>query len=98
MATPSADGPVAHHSQDDLVALQSTINSKAFSQFSKPYPTTLLYSGTLDQYESFDLATVIGKEFPKVQLTELLKDDAKIKDLTITGSFPQQFIPKMLPN
>ncbi|TVY91269.1 Alpha-ketoglutarate-dependent taurine dioxygenase [Lachnellula willkommii] len=85
MAPPSADSPVAHHVQEEPKVSQTTINSKA-SLPSKAYPTPLVYSGSLDRYESFDLTTVIGKEFPTVQLTELLEDDAKIKDLAITVS------------
>lgn len=45
----------------------------------------LTYSGTLDPYESFDVTSVIGREYSKVQLTEILKDDAKIRDLAISG-------------
>ncbi|TVY27079.1 putative alpha-ketoglutarate-dependent sulfonate dioxygenase [Lachnellula hyalina] len=86
MAPPSADSPVAHHVREEPEALQTTINSEPSSLLSKHYPTPLVYSGSLDQYESFDLTTVIGKEFPTVQLTELLKDDSKIKDLAITVS------------
>ncbi|TVY50161.1 putative alpha-ketoglutarate-dependent sulfonate dioxygenase [Lachnellula cervina] len=86
MAPPSADSPVAHHAQEEPEALRTTINSKPSTLLSKPYPIPLVYSGSLDRYESFDLTTVIGKEFPTVQLTELLKDDAKIKDLAITVS------------
>ena len=47
----------------------------------------LSYSHTLDEYESFDVTGPIGREFPKVQLSELLKDDAKIKDLAILGKY-----------
>ncbi|TVY86328.1 putative alpha-ketoglutarate-dependent sulfonate dioxygenase [Lachnellula willkommii] len=46
----------------------------------------LTYSHTLDDYESFDVTGPIGREFPKLQLSELLKDDAKIKDLAILAS------------
>ncbi|CAH0051657.1 unnamed protein product [Clonostachys solani] len=44
----------------------------------------LEYSGTLDQYNAFDVTPVIGREFPSVQLSDLLKDEAKIRDLGIT--------------
>lgn len=90
MAPPSADSPVAHQVQEAPEAFQTTINPKSSSLSTKSYPTPLVYSGSLDQYESFDLTTVIGKEFPTVQLTELLKDDAKIRDLAITGSLSRQ--------
>ena len=52
---------------------------------SASFPTPLRYSGTLDNYESFNVTNVIGREFPKLQLSEILKDDAKIRDLAITG-------------
>ena len=45
----------------------------------------LEYSGTLDQYQSFDVTAVIGREFPTAQLSEILKDDAKVRDLAITS-------------
>jgi hypothetical protein len=46
----------------------------------------LNYSGSLDEYKSFDATPAIGREFPEVQLTEILKDDTKIRDLAITGT------------
>lgn len=45
----------------------------------------LKYSGSLDEYESFDLTSVIGREFSTLQLSEILHDDAKIRDLGIIG-------------
>lgn len=45
----------------------------------------LTYSGSLDSYKSFDLTPVIGREFPDVQLSTLLSDDRKIRDLAILG-------------
>jgi alpha-ketoglutarate-dependent taurine dioxygenase len=53
---------------------------------SSSFPAPLTYSGTLDNYESFDSTNVIGREFPKLQLTEILHDDAKIRDLAILVS------------
>jgi alpha-ketoglutarate-dependent taurine dioxygenase len=53
---------------------------------SASYPTPLTYSGTLDRYQSFDVTSVIGREFPNLQLTEILNDDAKIRDLAILVS------------
>jgi hypothetical protein len=50
--------------------------------------TPLKYSGTLDQYQHFDVTAVIGREFPTAQLSEILKDDAKVRDLAITGMQP----------
>jgi len=46
----------------------------------------LKYSGSLDQYKSFDVTNVIGREYPEASLLEILKDDEKIRDLAITVS------------
>jgi hypothetical protein len=45
----------------------------------------LKYSGSLDEYKSLDVTPVIGREFIDVQLTDLLNDDQKLRDLAITG-------------
>jgi hypothetical protein len=45
----------------------------------------LKYSGSLDEYKSFDVTPVIGKEFPELQLTDILNDEQKLRDLAITG-------------
>jgi hypothetical protein len=45
----------------------------------------LRYSGSLNEYRSFDVTPVIGREFPEVQLTDILHDDEKLRDLAITG-------------
>lgn len=52
---------------------------------SASFPAPLQYSGSLDNYESFDVTSVIGREFPKLQLVDILKDDAKVRDLAIIG-------------
>ena len=46
----------------------------------------LKYSGSLDEYESFDVTNIIGKEFPDVQISDILSDDDKIRDLAILGN------------
>ncbi|KAK5708946.1 hypothetical protein LTR17_020226 [Elasticomyces elasticus] len=46
----------------------------------------LKYSGSLDEYESFDVTNVIGKEFPALQLSQILSEEAKIRDLAVTVS------------
>ncbi|KAL1856567.1 hypothetical protein Plec18170_003535 [Paecilomyces lecythidis] len=43
----------------------------------------LQYSGSLDEYRSFEAAPVIGTEFPDLQLTDILNDNRKIRDLAI---------------
>ncbi|KAJ5273158.1 hypothetical protein N7478_008283 [Penicillium angulare] len=46
----------------------------------------LKYSGSLNEYKNFDVTPVIGREFSGVQLTDLLNDDDKLRDLAITVS------------
>ncbi|KAG0647374.1 alpha-ketoglutarate-dependent sulfonate dioxygenase [Hyphodiscus hymeniophilus] len=53
---------------------------------SSSFPAPLQNFGTLDNYESFDVTSVIGREFPKLQLTSILNDDEKIRDLAILVS------------
>ena len=53
---------------------------------SSAFPTPLTYAGSLDTYESFDTTSVIGREFPKLQLTDILSDDEKVRDLAILVS------------
>jgi alpha-ketoglutarate-dependent taurine dioxygenase len=48
--------------------------------------TPLQYSGSFDEYESIDLAAAIGREYPKVQLRDIIVDDSKIRDLAILCS------------
>ncbi|KAH8115458.1 taurine catabolism dioxygenase [Phellopilus nigrolimitatus] len=64
-------------------SLHTNGNSKAFVR------EPLVYSGSLDQFKSADVTPVIGREFPDVQLTDLMKSedaDAFLKDLAITIS------------
>jgi hypothetical protein len=81
MAPPSADVATSVPS-----VLGEPIISQDLKKKSQFYPTAQKYSGTLDEYESFDVTAVIGKEFPKVQLSTLLADDKKIRDLAILGN------------
>ena len=51
----------------------------------------LKLSGVLDQFKSFDVTPVIGREYPDVDLAGWLKapnSDELIRDLAITGLFP----------
>jgi hypothetical protein len=48
----------------------------------------LKLSGTLDQYESFDVTPVIGREFPKARLVDWLNapnSDELLRELAITS-------------
>lgn len=61
----------------------------------------LKYSGSLDEYQHFNVTPVIGAEFPEVQLTDILNDDRKIKDLAVLGKFsPESMmeIPREVSN
>jgi len=48
--------------------------------------TPLQYSGSFDDHESIDLASAIGREYPKAQLRDIINDDNKIRDLAILCS------------
>jgi hypothetical protein len=77
MAPPSADldlvseTPIASHPS----------KSSSASRLSGP----LKYSGSLDSYKHFDVTSAIGREYPELQLDEILHDDTKIRDLAILG-------------
>lgn len=63
--------------------IKQPLNVEASTQSRLSGPLT--YSGSLDSYDHFDLTAVIGREFPKLQLSEILSDDDKIRDLAILG-------------
>ena len=49
----------------------------------------LKYSGSLDQFKSFDVTPIIGREFPEVSIKELLdapNADELLRDLAITST------------
>lgn len=53
--------------------------------------TPLQLSGVLDQFKSFDVTPVIGKEFPEANLKEWLEapnSDELLRDLAITSEWP----------
>ncbi|KAF8850797.1 alpha-ketoglutarate-dependent sulfonate dioxygenase [Acephala macrosclerotiorum] len=81
MAPPSAEVDIASSPELTQKLENATIATPARS-----FPTPLKYSGSLDEYENFDVTSVIGREFPKLQLSEILEDDVKIRDLAITVS------------
>jgi alpha-ketoglutarate-dependent taurine dioxygenase len=91
MAPPSADIQV-EQSSFPTQSKQRTIPKikKSVGSITQPagthHPAPLEYAGTLDHYESFDVTSVIGREFPKLQLTDILSDDAKVRDLGIIVS------------
>jgi len=49
----------------------------------------LKYSGSLDQFKSFDVTSAIGREYPEVQLADLINApnaDTLLRDLAITST------------
>lgn len=84
MAPPAADVDI----QSDVVVQQTKkaagavpVKTSTSSRLDGP----LRYSGSLDSYEQFDVTKVIGREFTNLQLSEILHDDTKIRDLAILG-------------
>ncbi|KAK2595836.1 hypothetical protein N8I77_013629 [Diaporthe amygdali] len=69
--------------QADLISVEPAnglyckSQSSTASRLSRP----LTYSGSLDSYRQFDTTSIIGREFPELQLSEILHDDTKIRDL-----------------
>ena len=78
MAPPAADVDVASNAPIDRIPVKTA----ASSRLAEP----LRYSGSLDSYEQFDVTAVIGREFPALQLSSILHDDNKIRDLAILGT------------
>ena len=77
MAPPAADVDLAPDTPY-AVPVTKTVASNKLTE-------SLKYSGSLDQYQHFDVTNVIGREFSDLQLTDILNDDNKIRDLAITG-------------
>jgi hypothetical protein len=50
-----------------------------------PLVQSLKYGGSLDEenYKSFDVTNVIGREYPEASLLDILRYDKKIRDLAI---------------
>lgn len=63
-----------------------TLQNEDPANFKNSLRGPLPYTGTLDEYEHLDLTAVIGREYPKLQLTDLLKDDVKLRDLAVLSS------------
>jgi len=79
MAPPAADIDLVTHTSIGEIHVKSLPSKNTL-------PAPLKYSGSLDQYASFDVTKVIGREYPDLQLSDILHDDAKIRDLAITVS------------
>lgn len=79
MAPPSADVDYTIPTPVEKVSDKKTGTSQ--SRLDGP----LKYSGTLDDYDHFDVTAIIGREFPGLQLSQILHDDEKLRDLAILG-------------
>ncbi|KAJ9160587.1 Alpha-ketoglutarate-dependent sulfonate dioxygenase [Coniochaeta hoffmannii] len=82
MAPPAADVDIQPEAPVFAVPTKGAQGSTTASRLSGP----LTYSGSLDSYDHFDVTNVIGREFPKLQLSEILRDDTKLRDLAILVS------------
>jgi len=78
MAPPAADIDVASNAPIHPIPVKSATSSRLAGP--------LKSSGSLDSYEQFDVTAVIGREFPALQLSSILHDDNKIRDLAILGN------------
>jgi hypothetical protein len=82
MSPPSAvQYPPQTASETFTVPVVKQIKAASSSRLDGP----LKYTGSLDQYKSLEITPVIGREYPTLQLSEILTDDAKIRDLAILG-------------
>ncbi|EXJ60572.1 hypothetical protein A1O7_04725 [Cladophialophora yegresii CBS 114405] len=79
MAPPAADVDLVSHTSTGPIHVKKVVAQSALKE-------PLTYSGSLDEYKSFDVTKVIGREFPESQLSDILHDDRKIRDLAITVS------------
>lgn len=78
MAPPSAD---IDTSPQDLPSGPAVTKDSSQSRLTEP----LVYSGSLDEFKQFDVTSNIGREFPDLQVSTLLNDDEKLRDLGILG-------------
>ncbi|CAI7608284.1 unnamed protein product [Penicillium pancosmium] len=80
--TPSVDTQLVN-ATSQLSETSSLVQKRGLSGYTRE---PLKYSGSLDAYESADVTTAIGREYPSVQLSSILHDERKIRDLAITVS------------
>ncbi|KAI1385000.1 taurine catabolism dioxygenase [Hypoxylon trugodes] len=86
MAPPAADVDVQSDVPVEQISKKSVGAVPIRTATSNRLDGPLKYSGSLDSYEQFDVTKVIGREFPKLQLSEILHDDTKIRDLAVLVS------------
>ncbi|KAH6686777.1 hypothetical protein F5X68DRAFT_134700 [Plectosphaerella plurivora] len=86
MAPPAADIDTQVLPQDQPIEVKPSKANNTKTSTSNKLNGPIKYSGSLDSFESFDVTAVIGREFPGLQLSEILHDDNKIRDLAILVS------------
>lgn len=84
--SPSAAEVATHSSAPAVEPVTKSVNSVKSGSASR-LDGPLSYSGSLDAEDQFDVTAVIGREFPKLQLSDILKDDNKLRDLAVLGMF-----------
>ncbi|KAH7148178.1 hypothetical protein EDB81DRAFT_932479 [Dactylonectria macrodidyma] len=83
--SPSAAEVATHSSAPAVEPVTKSVNSVKSGSASR-LDGPLSYSGSLDAEDQFDVTAVIGREFPKLQLSDILKDDNKLRDLAVLVS------------
>lgn len=79
----------------DHIAVKEQKSARPEAPTKTQYPKPLELKGVLNQFKSFDVTPVIGKEFPEADLVEWLRasnSDELLRDLAITGSYLSIFI------
>jgi hypothetical protein len=93
MAPPSADVDTARAPQQQQtflskLAAATGTTAPADGQAADSavvFPKPLVDSGSLNEYKFVESTPIIGREYPEAKLVDILKDDAKIRDLAIQG-------------
>ena len=70
--------------------IQTSESTAETPKSSPSHKEPLRLKGTLDQYDSFDVTPIIGREFPTANLKEWLEapnSDELLKELAITSQF-----------
>ena len=81
MAPPAADIDLAVRPAEVEITPKVRAKEESGSRLTNP----LQSSGSLEQYEHSSVTPIIGEEFSKLQLSDILSDDQKIRDLAILG-------------
>jgi hypothetical protein len=68
------------------VANAANATHTAKNDYSSRLTEPLTYSGSLNSYKKFNHTPTIGLEIPDLQLTDILNDDTKLRDLAILVS------------